>query len=203
MSKLVVANWKANISNFEVQVSQFQDLEICIAAPFPFIRDIPEGITKAAQDVSFYPPGSYTGEVTAEMLKEIGVKYCLVGHLERRKYFNEGRDIVLTKIRRLNENGIIPILCARNEEEVVDHSGIIMYEPETAISTPGNYHPEDTVAVAGIVNSWREKYKTKILYGGSVNSDNVLNYSQADGFVIGQASLDPRNFYELLCQIKT
>ncbi len=191
MKKLVVANWKSNMPRFTPPNGSI------VAAAFPFINMLPEGIIRAAQDVSRFEKGAYTGEVTAEMLKSLRVQYCLIGHSERRKYFNETLEIIREKIKRLLEQGIVPIVCAQNEEEVVE-GGYIMFEPETAISTPGNFHPESPEKVAEIILDWKNKFKTKILYGGSINGENIKDYLEADGFVVGQASLEAASFLNLI-----
>jgi triosephosphate isomerase len=199
MKRIIIANWKSNIpdiSNFKFQISNL-DLEIVLAAPYPYIDKI-EGFTRGSQDVSRFPNGAYTGEVTAEMLKKLDVKYCLVGHAERRKYFGETGFVIEQKINQLKNQGIIPILCVQKPEDILD-TEYIMYEPFSAISTPGNFHPESVEKVL----EFRKLVKGKFLYGGSLNPQNIGNYLFADGFVIGQASLDRNTFHELLCQIKT
>ncbi|MBI3558758.1 triosephosphate isomerase, partial [Candidatus Gottesmanbacteria bacterium] len=143
---LIIANWKANTPKFEIQNFQFEmnRVEIAIAAAFPFIDKIPQGLTRAAQDVSMFESGAYTGEVSAEMLKSLGVKYCLVGHSERRKYFGETNETVQKKVAQLEKNNIIPLVCARSFADIVP-AGFIMYEPEEAISANGEYHPATNV----------------------------------------------------------
>ncbi len=202
MAKLVVANWKANLTEFSIFNFQFSmKTTVAIAAPFPFINRLQEGMIRAAQDVSRFKNGAYTGEVTAEMLKSLKVQYCLIGHSERRKYFNETKEIIEEKIKRLLEEEIIPIVCAQNETEIpkqVRDDMVIMYEPAEAISTENNFHPEDPEKVAKVVDNWKNKFKTKVLYGGSVNAENVKNYLAADGFVVGRASLNLEEFEEIL-----
>lgn len=185
MNKLIVANLKANIAQIDVP-------DVVVAAPYPFIHQVKS--VRAAQDVSHFGPGAYTGEVTAEMLKKLDVKYCLVGHAERRKYFGETNEIISQKINRLRENNIIPILCVQTPEDILD-TEYVMFEPASAISTPGQYHPEQVAKVL----EFKENVKGKFLYGGSINDQNIDDYMFADGFVIGQASLDPEIFMKI-CQ---
>ncbi|MEK7127738.1 MAG: triose-phosphate isomerase family protein [Patescibacteria group bacterium] len=192
MKKLIVANWKAHseITNYQLPIT---NIEVAIAAPFPFIDKI-ENFTRAAQDVSMFPNGAYTGEVTAEMLKKLNVKYCLVGHAERRKYFHETNEIIQQKISRLKENNIIPILCVQMPDDIID-TEYIMYEPITTISSPGDFHPE----VVDKVLEFKTRVTGRFLYGGSINDQNINDYLFADGLVVGQASLDP-DIFAKICQ---
>ena len=211
---LLVANWKANevqSSKFKVQSSN--ELEIAIAAPFPLISIIPEEFTRASQDVSAYPTGAYTGEVPAKLLAGLGVKYCLVGHSERRKYLNETNNQVEAKIKQAVENGITPILCAQTLEEIPanirNYSSdkfLIMYEPFSAISTEGEYHPESPDKIFATLTDWKNKLNLscRFLYGGSVNPDDISNYLEPrtynliTGLVVGHASLDPSSFSAII-----
>ncbi len=229
MTKLVVANWKANKVDLVKWFDEFSSFdqsqisaEVSLAPQTPLLTLAGKLLTDyklqnfglAAQDVSLYASGAYTGEVTAGLLHEVGVKYVLVGHSERRRNFKETNEIVGQKVSQAQMTGLIPIICVQSESEIPsgvwengnglqEHEIFVMYEPETAISTPGNYHPEDPKRVEEVILHLKDKFKTGVFYGGSVNSQNVSDYHVADGFVVGQASLDPKTFYELLCQIKT
>lgn len=190
---LIVANWKAN----EPPVYDFvppENIEIAIAAPYPLIENIPAGFTRAAQDVSQFDQGPETGEVPAKILAGLGVKYCLVGHSERRRLFNETDEIVQKKIDQLKKVNITPVLCARNTNELLP-AEIVMYEPEEAISTNGQYHP--ATDINDVLADWRQKMPgTKFLYGGSVNPGFIP--SGVDGLVIGHASLNSQDFFAII-----
>ncbi len=190
---LIIANWKAN----EPPVYNFippENIEVAIAAPYPLIENIPAGFTRAAQDVSQFDTGAETGEVPAKILAELGVKYCLVGHSERRKLFGETNEIVQKKIDQLKKAGVTPIVCARNFNEVLP-AEIVMYEPEEAISTDGEYHPATNINE--VLADWRQKMPaTKFLYGGSVNPEFIP--TGVGGLVVGHASLDPAAFSAII-----
>lgn len=141
------------------------DIKTAICAPFTQLDTLKEAfagtnIGVGAQNVYFEDEGAYTGEISVEMLKEIGVEYCIVGHSERRQYFNETDETVNKKVKKLfSESEIIPILCvgenleqreAGKEAEIVSKqikadllglSGtdvsklVIAYEPVWAIGT--------------------------------------------------------------------
>lgn len=124
MPKIIVANWKSNpqsqkeaeilfgaISK-EVKNTKKAEIIICPSHPFLFIREKIKNkkLTLGAQDVSKYSGGSHTGEISPEMLKNMGVKYVIVGHSERR-INNENNEIVNEKILNLLKFKLIPILC--------------------------------------------------------------------------------------------
>jgi len=166
MSKLIIGNWKMNLSisqsfNFIKKINK-NNQQVAIAAPFTFLADMKKkaqakGIKLSAQDVAPYEQGAYTGEVSAKMLKEVGCSFCLVGHSERRIYFNENDNLINQKIIQLEEYKIQPVLCVgENQTErqkgitkqvikkqlKIGLSGIksperliIAYEPVWAIST--------------------------------------------------------------------
>ena len=92
------------------------DIRVAICAPFPQLETLVKafkgtGIGVGAQNVHFEKEGAYTGEVSVPMLQYIGVDYCIVGHSERRQYFNETDKSVNLKLKALLETEITPILC--------------------------------------------------------------------------------------------
>ena len=123
MSKKVVAgNWKMNL-NYKEAISLFdsmntktlnKDVEVILCPPSIYLSEFSKYSNKvklAAQNVSNYKSGAYTGEVSAEMLNKLGIKYCLVGHSERRTLFNETNEIINAKVHLLLENNVSPIFC--------------------------------------------------------------------------------------------
>ncbi len=220
---LVVANWKANKTLFAAEewCRAFSThplpggVEIVLAAPYPLLRplaretrDLKLPLVLGAQDISAFGPGPYTGEVTGEMLSELGVKYVLVGHSERRKLLGETTADVAKKTARARDAGIIPIICARNLSDIPNFSNLpkpscVMYEPEEAISTNGSYRPELPENINRVLESWQAKLSagTKFLYGGSLSPDfkfQTLNFQLISGLVVGHASLDPGSFFAII-----
>ena len=92
-----------------------EDVDVLCCCPYlqlqTLIQEFDGRVKVGAQNVHFEDEGAYTGEISAKMLKEIGVDYCIVGHSERRQYFNETDEALSKKLPKLFENGIIPILC--------------------------------------------------------------------------------------------
>jgi len=122
---IIAGNWKMNM--LSSQTKDFADeikpllpknrrCESVLCVPFPLICSVVKAvkglrIAVGAQDVSIYDKGAYTGEVSAAMLKDLGVKYCIVGHSERRAYHSETDELVNAKAQKLLENEITPIIC--------------------------------------------------------------------------------------------
>ncbi len=218
---LIVANWKSNIVDINKWSPDISEkVEVVVAPPFPLLSAV-KGYTLCAQDISAYPVGAYTGEVPAKLLVDLGVKYCLVGHSERRKYLHETNANVEAKINQAIQNGITPILCAQSMEEIPENirnfkgnKYMIMYEPFSAISTQGQYHPENVEKVVATLIDWKNKLnlQCRFLYGGSVNpeyvqqlvSGNLPAGSQGQqlvsGLVVGHASLEAESFTAIIKQ---
>ncbi len=127
--KFLIANWKMS-KNYRDSLSYIQTLEkhykddiisandnnitISIAPSFPFLESVckhSNNVKTAAQDCAKYDSGSFTGEVSASMIRSIGAHYVILGHSERRKYFLETDDIIAEKLMRAILNDLIPILC--------------------------------------------------------------------------------------------
>ena len=121
---IIAGNWKMNLSikeaikfveDVKTDVSK-GDVEPVIAAPFTFLKDLKEAVKStnikiAAQNMHFEDSGAFTGEVSAPMLKEIGVDYCVIGHSERRQYFAETDETINKKLHQAFKYDIVPILC--------------------------------------------------------------------------------------------
>lgn len=187
-------------------------------------------LTFAAQDVSTLPSGAYTGEIGVSMLRSIGVKSVIVGHSERRE-LGDNDEIVKAKLAQVIENKLTAILCVGERErdrsgdyfntveDQLTHAltgvaaadlkhVIVAYEPVWAIGTGKNATPEQAEEmrlfiqkVLSDIYGREDSEGVKIIYGGSVNSDNVenlLKVSQMDGFLVGSASLDAKEFVSII-----
>jgi triosephosphate isomerase len=121
---IIAGNWKMNLSIAEgVQfVADIKDavkdtdVEVVICAPFTFLKDMvkaTEGtnIKIAAQNMHYEASGAYTGEISADMLKEVGVTHVVIGHSERRQYFAETNNTVNKKVKAAIAAGLVPIMC--------------------------------------------------------------------------------------------
>lgn len=127
-NKLIVANWKANKNIEEAQqwVEDFAGLQrpsnrhyvVCPAYPLiPFLLDLTEqGVDLGVQDISPFGAGAYTGEVAPFNLQLLGIKYAIVGHSERRRYFNETSNTVAQKVTQALDFDITPIICVDRDQ---------------------------------------------------------------------------------------
>lgn len=181
-----------------------------------------------SQNASSNKDGAYTGEVSASQLKSLGVKYSLVGHSERRKYFREDNLDINRKIRLLLLNRIKPILCVgeslndkntNSTKEVIfrqlqgafdklnakdiEHL-IIAYEPIWAIGSgkiPTNEEIEEVIFFIKDIVYKNFKVHIKVLYGGSVNEKNIevlKKIKAVDGYLLGGISLHLDKLQELI-----
>jgi hypothetical protein len=133
---LIAGNWKMNKTSAEAaafaEELKAKNLpnakDVCVLAPFTSIEALGKGLEGSgvgfgAQNVHFEQSGAFTGEVSVPMLKELGVGYCVVGHSERREYFNETDETVNLKLKALLAAGITPILCVGESLEVREGGG--------------------------------------------------------------------------------
>ncbi len=190
---------------------------------------IENNLNVAAQDVSFANLGAYTGDICASQLKSIGVNYSIVGHSERRKYYEDDK-YVNDKIKALLNEEMIPILCIGETKEeknqgitfdilqkeideafkdnTLINSIIIAYEPIWSIGTgviPTNVEIEKTISF--IKKYLFDNYQTtnKVLYGGSVSNKNIVELekiSVIDGYLVGGCSIKKDEFENLINSVK-
>lgn len=184
--------------------------EVALCVPAPYLAQIQtlksthahlSVIEIGAQDVSAWVSGAYTGEVSASMLKELGCRYAIVGHSERRQYHGETDSVVADKAKAALAAGVTPIVCvgetlaereAGQTEEVVKrqlaaviHTNghciseiVVAYEPVWAIGTGKTATPQEAQAVHAVLRAQLAAATdhaagVKILYGGSMNAANA------------------------------
>jgi triosephosphate isomerase (TIM) len=217
VTEATIDQWASEMANFKSQGVSFEEKEVVICPPFPYLSYLKSCFEKhglsfkvGAQDVSRFLQGSYTGEVTAPMLQGL-VDYCIIGHSERRKYFGETNEHVIEKVKLLLDTGITPILCISDlaqlesylstEGRIREESESIVFvcEPPTAISGGKDFKPVSSENIAVEVEKMTELIgkEAAILYGGSINPDNAQSLSRVPhitGGLSGQASLDPLKF---------
>jgi triosephosphate isomerase len=212
MQKWVVANWKMNGSKnlLNEYKKTFQNCEkLIVCPPFIYLEEL-AGLNFGAQNIHQQLKGAYTGEISASMLVEFGVKYCLVGHSERRQHFHETNETVRAKAEICLGADITPIICicetleqyeANQTTEVLEKQLVkclpskpgfwMAYEPVWAIGTGKTPTTDEISAVHFMLR--KKLPNTKLLYGGSVNGDNaatIFAIPNVDGALVGGASLD-------------
>lgn len=211
----VVANWKSNKTEIEadswLQGFKIDDLrstnkEIIICPPFTLLSSVSSEVRSrqleikiGAQNISSFDEGAYTGEINGKQVKEFA-DYVIIGHSERRKNFGETDEILFEKARLAKENGLIVIFCVQGKEtKVPENVDIVAFEPVSAIGTGQSDSPENANDVASCFKS--NFNVSAVLYGGSVTAENVNKFTQMsniDGVLVGGASLDAKEFYEII-----
>ena len=213
MKKLIVANWKCNPATLKEAQELFcllkediKNKDIVICPPSIFLSSlICDDIKFGAQNCFWEEFGAYTGEISPQMIKSIGCEYVIIGHSERRTIFNESNDEIRSKIKQAKRAGLVPIVCIGEskdqntfeiiEEQIedIEKDVILAYEPLWAIGTGENASFDKVREVRGFLKD------RKILYGGSVNSQNAKDYLEiTDGLLIGGASLDAIEFLKII-----
>jgi triosephosphate isomerase (TIM) len=212
--KLIAGNWKMNGSlaaNDQLIRALLGALDnpacaIALCVPAVFLAQVQNLLAKSAidlgaQDVSAHEAGAFTGEISAAMLKDLNVRYALVGHSERRQYHFESDAVVALKAQRALACGVTPIVCvgetlaereAGKTEEVVKrqlaaviHTNghciselVVAYEPVWAIGTGKTASPQEAQQVHSILRAQlgaatAHADRMQILYGGSMNAANA------------------------------
>lgn len=221
VEKIIIANWKANknleeavfwVEKVGAEILKFKK-KVILCPPSMFLMPLKDVINRlnltdflflGSQNLSHYPQGAYTGEVAASQLSGL-VKFALVGHSERRKYFGETKEQIFEKINLAKRFGITPILCFDTPqiEEVFNISEnylIAAFEPISAIGTGIPETPEAAAQVVKQVKS--RKPETSVLYGGSVTAENIDKFLEVcDGALIGTASIDSSDFLAILAKV--
>jgi triosephosphate isomerase len=229
---LIAGNWKmykgpAETAEFCLGLRE-QDLagtDVVVCPPFVSLAVAVQllagtEIAVAAQNVHWEDEGAFTGEISAPMLRELGVYGAIVGHSERRQYFGETDETVAKRSRAALERGLFVIACVgeteaereRGETEDVlrrqvgvlepDENLVVAYEPVWAIGTGKTATPELAQQAHAFVKSLLD---VPVLYGGSVKPDNageLLAQPDVDGALVGGASLDLNSFLAI-CRAAT
>ncbi len=213
--KLIVGNWKMNgrldtnralVEEIRAGLPPSGAVQVAICAPavyLPQLQTLCEGspVAPGAQDVSTQCEGAFTGEISAAMLREFGVRYCIVGHSERRQHHGETDALVADKTKAALALGITPIVCVgetlaqrdagqtedavkRQLAAVIHINGhciseiVVAYEPVWAIGTGRTATPGQAQAVHAVLRHQLHAASNKdervcILYGGSMNAANA------------------------------
>jgi triosephosphate isomerase (TIM) len=245
--KIIIANWKMKLNLAETNAlaqkmvgkfKDFQNEDVAICPNFVSLHEVKEilkdsPVKLGAQSVFWEDRGAYTGEVSPDMLKEVGCDYVIVGHSERRKYLLENYEMIHQKIKAvLNVQNLVPIVCIGEEgtdrktdrrdfilvDQLQQAFGglnilpnqqlIIAYEPIWAIGSGITIEPSEAEYAHKIIRlTLNELFGVqvadnnfRIVYGGSISSKNVngfINLENLDGLLVGGASLDDEEFYQV------
>ncbi len=215
IQRYVIANWKLNmgvndIKNWldEWQGLATQNVNILIAPSsihlYPTREYLNElnikNVTLCAQDTSIYEAGAHTGEIAIGHIAEV-CKYCIVGHSESRATKEE----TLKKAALCKQQNITPIICFQDPIKCTEYyidDCILAWEDSNNISKNGEYFAKDPKIIEQGISHMKTLLPTNtpVLYGGSVNENNVVQLSSIvalDGVLIGNASLKVTTFYEI------
>tara|TARA_B100000963_G_C22354632_1_gene548882 strand:- start:9 stop:737 length:729 start_codon:yes stop_codon:yes gene_type:complete len=229
---LIAGNWKMNlryedIINFKEILSDFNldnRVEMAIFPQFPLLYSAKKhlldyNIEVGAQTCSSELKGAYTGDVSVEIISDIGCKYCIVGHSERREFHNETNDFVKKTSNLLLSKNIIPIICVGETQEIknkkvtnqfiksqirecipdnVSSNLVIAYEPLWSIGTGVIPEYEEIFNIHNIIMDELSHIENlKVIYGGSVNKENcskIFKLNTVQGALIGGSSLKFKDF---------
>lgn len=226
---IIIANWKSNknyegVENWMERFGELamaegigESVKVVIAPSYCHLDVVSkkiagidnEKVALATQDLSQFSAGSYTGAVSGVNLDSFHVKYSILGHSERRRYFHETDAEVAMKVDQAINNGIIPVVCV--DDEYVESQAmsieseylgkcIVAYEPLSAIGSGKN---ENVGKVKEVVEKIKSFFgDVPVIYGGSVNDMNVAEYLLVcDGVLVGSASLDCDSFWRIVNNI--
>lgn len=206
---IIAGNWKMNKTTVEARelaqklaplVSGVKDRDIVLAPPFTALSTVAEAIkgtnmTLSAQNLFWEDKGAFTGEISAEMLLDLGCKYVIIGHSERRQYFGETDETVNKKVRQALNKGLLPIVCvgellsereADKANEVIERqiTGalkgvtaaemqkiVVAYEPVWAIGTGKTATPDQANEIHAFI-----RQKVKSLYSAEVADSLRVQY---------------------------
>jgi triosephosphate isomerase (TIM) len=215
---LVAGNWKMfkgprETRAFVAAFSPPGGVDVVLCPPYVSLHAALEGdVPVYAQNVHWEAEGAYTGEVSPQMLVEVGVHGAIVGHSERRQYFGETDETVARRAGAALEAGLRVIACVGELEEEREEGRtedvlrrqvsvleaherlVVAYEPVWAIGTGKTATPEQAQEAHAFIKTLLD---VPVLYGGSVkpeNAEELLSRPGVDGALVGGASLDPDSF---------
>jgi triosephosphate isomerase len=225
---LIAGNWKmykgpAETAAFgqSLREQQVDGVDVVVCPPYVSLATAVQllagtEIGVAAQNVHWEEAGAYTGEISASMLRELGVYGTIVGHSERRQFFGETDETTAKRARAALDAGLFVIACVgetederdRGETDAVlrrqvaalgaaDENLVVAYEPVWAIGTGKTATPELAQEAHALIKSLLD---VPVLYGGSVKPDNasdLLAQPDVDGALVGGASLEIESFTEI------
>ena len=226
MKKLfIVGNWKCNPVSLKKaerlfvllnkNIQKNKKVETVVCPPFVYLQAYNEKLnfSLGAQNCFWEGQGSFTGEISPLMLKDLKCQYVIIGHSERRKSMKEKGIAINKKVKICLKEGLTPILCIDKISQLKDDLDgvtnksrvIVAYEPISAIGTGKAFDPSKAQKInLKIKNLLGDKQI--ILYGGSVNKDNVADFIEVSGFqgvLVGGMSLDAKDFSQIINKAKS
>ncbi len=226
---IFAANFKTNHTRTSTMqyIMQLQEMldtnpvnhQVMIFPPMSALLPSTEAVKVGTQNAWHTQNGAYTGEIGLEQLAEFDIDTILIGHSERRNIIGESQELLAQKFDYFAKNNFLIIYCIgepievreSGEEAVAEYLWdqfdgidinynrlIVAYEPIWAIGTGRSATVDE---INSTHNELRKRVKAPLLYGGSVNQNNIVDIckvSNVDGVLVGSASLDAKNFYEMM-----
>lgn len=220
MKRYLIANWKSYkrfeeariwLDEFAESYIPVEQLQVVIAPTFLCLEKVGEYIRKlelknvalAAQDVSPFPKGSYTGAIAADLLKDMA-DFVIVGHSERKRYFHETNHDIGNKVLETVDAGLVPIVCIDKPyamsqltslNDIDTDNVIIAYGPVDALNFRIPESPEKVREAVEFISRVHPKWP--VVYGGALHPDNAAEYIKitgVSGLFAGSASLEAKSF---------
>lgn len=221
LKPLIAGNWKMNrlpseanawlrdlLQRIDESPEAYAGSDLLLAVPFTHLHGMNSlafgsAVAIGAEDVSAHEVGAYTGEVSAAMLRDLGIRHVIVGHSERRAYHHEDDATVNAKAKRALEQGLTPIVCVGESQEQRDAGQaeqvvltqlqrglqdiklaspselVVAYEPVWAIGTGRTATADDAQTMSGVIRAELKRLypeiaaEVRLLYGGSMKPDNA------------------------------
>lgn len=238
MAGLVIANWKMHgsfelIAEFSKEwraLPQLSDVNVVLCPPAPYLERVSgtlEGVALGAQNCADRIEGAFTGEVSAQMLSDLGCGYVIIGHSERRALYSETDAQVAVKAQLAIAQGLQAVVCvgetlehrdADQQDKVVTEqllgslaevpceNLVVAYEPVWAIGTGRTATPAQAAAMHGVIRGCLQGHfgeagaDVPVIYGGSVKPENagvLFECDNIDGALVGGASLNANSFWQI------
>lgn len=239
--RVVVGNWKMHETSAQASAlarailaslpRASDDVRVVLAPPFTALQAVSAvlsgtSVALGAQTMHWAEEGAFTGEISAPMLLELGVRYVILGHSERRRYCGESDVEINRKVHAAIAHGLVPVVAVGETAQERDtgvtdervtaqiraaldevalshlHGLVVAYEPVWAIGTGRNCDPGEANRVMGTIRSAVPGLaQTPLLYGGSITPANFASYlatENCQGGLVGGASLDAQSFVDLV-----
>ena len=218
--KVIIGNFKMNllpnevvlyIENLKKDIKSNNEIVLCVPyVDIPYASNIVNdtNIYVGAQNMYSREEGAYTGEISVKMLKSIKTDYVLLGHYERRLYFNETEEEINKKIILALKYNIKPIVCIGSNESLENEINIIfIYEPVFSIGTGNALDKNEIIDKIKLIKNiifkkYDEEFNNLTLgYGGSINSNNIfdiVNNDEINAILVGSSSLNEKEFANII-----
>ncbi len=226
MKRYVIGNWKSHktsdegrrwFDKFAALYQPHSDVQVVVAPSMVSLESVAnhvmslnlDNVSLAAQDISPFPKGSYTGAVAADLVVKMA-RYAIIGHSERRRYFHETSQDVINKVTEAADSGLIPIVCVESLNalsqlaalgDIECQQCLIAYTPVDALNFNIPESPAKVVETAEHIRQMFPAYP--VVYGGALTAGNAKDYLQfpaLSGVFVGASSLEPETFADICNQ---